>query len=91
MSKIFERLMENQVKPYANTFLNPLLCGFREGNSTQYALLRFVENCKKALDNRKSTGAIFVDFSKAFDCLNHDLLTARLETWFHKKSFNFHI
>ena len=59
MSKIFERLMEKQIKPYANTFLNPLICGLREGHSTQHALLRFVENRKRALDNRMSKWAIF--------------------------------
>ena len=60
MSKIFERLMEKQIKPFANTFLNPLICGFREGHSALHVLLRFVENCKKTLDNRMSTAAIFV-------------------------------
>ena len=68
--------MENQVKPFANTFLNPIVCGFREGHNTQHALIRFVENCKKVLDNRMCTGAIFIDLSKAFDCLNHYLLIA---------------
>ena len=81
LSKIFERLIEKQVKPYTNSFLSPLLCGYREGYSTQHALLRLVENCKKALDQKMNTGAVFIDLSKAFDCLNHDLLIAKLDAY----------
>ena len=58
LSKIFERLIDYQVKPYTNTSLNPLLCGFKEGHSTQHALLQLVKLYKKALDQTMSTGAI---------------------------------
>ena len=35
----------------------------------------------KALDERKVAGAILTDLSKAFDCLSHDLLIAKLEAY----------
>ena len=35
LCSIFEILIENEVKPYTNTFMNPLLCGFMEGHSTR--------------------------------------------------------
>ena len=50
MSKIFERLMNNQILQFSEHFLSPLLCGFRSGYSTQHALLRFVGKCKESLD-----------------------------------------
>ena len=80
-SKVYERLMESQMKAYARCFLNALLCGFRENYSTQHALLRFLENCRRALDSGNTAGAVFMDLSKAFDCLNHDLLIAKLEAY----------
>ena len=33
---------------------------------------------RKALDDKKITGAILTDLSKAFDCLSHDLMIAKL-------------
>lgn len=48
-----------------------------------YVLLKTVT---KALDNKMSTGAVFIDLSNAFDCLNHDLLIAKLEAYGLSKS-----
>ena len=78
--------MEDQIKPFTCRYLNPLLCGFREKHSTQHALLRFVETCKRALEKGDSTGAVFFDLSKAFDCLNHDLSIAKLEAYGFSKA-----
>ena len=61
--------------------LSNYLCGFRKGFSTQYCLITMLEKWKKALDNRKNAGALLTDLSKAFDCLNHELLIAKLEAY----------
>ena len=63
------------------SILSPLLCGFREGYSTQHALLRLVEDLKASLDEKLIAGTVMMDLSKAFDCLPHDLLIAKLHAY----------
>ena len=75
-SKIFERIMYKQIYNHMKSILSPLLCGFREGYSTQHALLRLVEDLKASLDEKLIAGTVMMDLSKAFDCLPHDLLIA---------------
>ena len=41
---------------------------------------------KKALDEQKVAGAVLTDLSKAFDCLPHDLLIAKLHAYGFEKS-----
>ena len=61
--------------------LSPYLCGFRKGYSTEYCLIVMLERFRKALDNNEKFGALLTDLSKAFDCLNHELLIAKLEAY----------
>ena len=43
LSKLFEKIMYDQLYEYAETFLNKLLCGFRKAHSTQHALFRLLK------------------------------------------------
>ena len=81
VSKIFERLMHDEIFSYIDSHLSNYLCGFRKGYSTQYCLIAMLERWKKALDNQHLAGALLTDLSKAFDCLNHELLIAKLEAY----------
>ena len=63
---------------YMNNSLNELLCGFCEARSTQYALFKLLRAWLKEPDNSEFIGTIFMDLSKAYDCLPHDLLIAKL-------------
>ena len=78
LSKIFERLLYNQMNDYINPLLSKYQCGFRKGTSAQNCLLFMVEKVKKCLDNKGVTGILLTDLSKAFDCIDHELLIAKL-------------
>ena len=50
-------------------------------HSTQYVLTRLIQTLKIGLDNSGLVGTILTDLSKAYDCLPHDLLIAKLEAY----------
>ena len=81
ISKIFERNMYNQILEYIDKSLSPYLFGFRKGHNTEQCLVIMLESWKKALDEKCFAGAILTDLSKAFDCLNHELLIAKLNAY----------
>ena len=82
VSKIFERILFNQLQRFSNKFLSPLLCGFRKGYSTQYALINLLQKWQKCLDASDGiVGTLLMDLSKAYDCVNHDLIIAKLEAY----------
>ena len=87
VSKIFERILQNQIKTYVEKHLSPFLCGYRKGYNTQYALTAMIEKWKEHLDKKGGIArAIMMDLSKAFDTLNHELLIAKLEAYGFDKS-----
>ena len=50
VSKVFERIMHNQISECINQFLSPYLCGYRQGFSTQQALVSLIKKWKAILD-----------------------------------------
>lgn len=86
LSKIFEKELNEQICEYMDQFLSDFLFGYRPGFGTQYCLVVMIEAWKKALDEGKVAGAILTDLSKAFDCISHELLIAKLAAYGFEKS-----
>ena len=57
-----------------NSFFSPKQFGFREGISTEDALLDFYTFIHKALDDKMLSASFFVDITKAFDMVDHEIL-----------------
>ena len=79
----------DQLTDFFNFHFHPSLSAFRKGFGCQTALLKIIEDWKKALDENKYIAAILMDLSKAFDCLPHDLILLKLEAYgLSEKSIN---
>ena len=62
-----------------NQHISNLVSAYRKNNSSQHVLIRLLEEWKKCLDNNYAVGGVLMDLSKAFDCVLHDLLIAKLD------------
>ena len=81
ISKIFERVIFNQLYEYMtlnNLFINSQY-GFRKKHSTELAALELVDRVAKDMDKNKVPLSIFIDLSKAFDTLDHEILLQKLK------------
>ena len=81
ISKIFEKLLCKQITICIDPLLSKSQCGFRKGFSAQHCLLAMLEKWKNAVDKGKVFGALLTDLSKAFDCLSHELIIAKLNAY----------
>lgn len=81
ISKVFESIIGKQLRSSLEDegILNPSQFGFRENRSCELALNTMVDDWRLSLDNRKNVLSLFLDLSKAFDTVDHNLLVQVLQ------------
>ncbi|CAG9138106.1 unnamed protein product [Plutella xylostella] len=80
LSKVLESIVHRQLTAFLcnGGLLNPYQSGFRAGHSTTTALLKVTEDIRSGMENRMITVLVLIDFSNAFNAVDHDLLLAVL-------------
>ena len=81
ISKIFERLIFKQLIIFFEPVFSKYQCGFRKGHDAQHCLLTMTKKWKKCLDSNGACGSLLRNLSKAFECLPHSLLIAKLHAY----------
>ena len=81
ISKIFERIIYDKMVKFIdkNNIFSDTQFGFRRKMSTETALLKFMDYVHNGLASKHYVGTVFMDLSKAFDVMNHDILKQKLE------------
>ena len=73
--------MFRQMSAYFDEIFSKYQYGFRKGYSTQQCPLALLTKWKAAADKGIVFGALLTDLSKVFNCLNHELLIAKLNAY----------
>lgn len=82
-SKIFERIISNRILSYVEKYgiLAKSQFGFRKKHSTYMAMMQLYDKVSDAIDKNEFCVGIFIDLSKAFDTINHDILLQKLNAY----------
>ena len=62
--------------PYFDKLFSKFQCGFQKGFNAQHCLITMIEKWRRSVDAGGQVGALLTDLSKAFDCIDHELLIA---------------
>ena len=78
--KLIEKIVHNRLSNFLenHSLLDPNQGGFRKNNPTINSIANYIDNIYDAINNNKTSLAIYIDFSKAFDTVNHEILLQKL-------------
>ena len=81
LAKIFESIAGRHLLVFLEPSLDDSQFGSRKGRSTTHAIVTLLHNWMASLDSGGSVRAIFIDFRKAFDLVNHNILFSKLKKY----------
>ena len=79
--KILEHIIHDRIVSFCEEYqiLNPNQGGFRTKHSTTSTVAKFTDNLYQSINDHSYSIATFIDFSKAFDTVNHEILLQKLD------------
>ena len=90
--KLLERLIHTQISDYldSNNILSENQYGFRKGLSTSIAIFEVLKILHQNWNDKLYSGCVFIDFSRAFDSIDHQIIIEKLELYgFNNTAFKF--
>lgn len=81
INKILEKIINNRLVAFFEecSILSNVQNGFRKGKSTTRAIYQAMAGILESLNDQKYTSALCIDLSKAFDSVDHTILSSKLE------------
>ena len=79
--KVYEKCLYKQVANCMETILSNFQCGFRKGFDAKQCLVGMIEKATRIMNKGEHFSALLTDLSKAFACLPHDMLIAKLDAY----------
>ena len=73
-SKIMFKILQARLQQYVNRELPDVQAGFRKGRASEIKFLTSIGSSKKTREFQKNIYFCFIDYAKAFDCVNHNKL-----------------
>ena len=88
-SKIFKKIIFFHMTNFINknNIITKFQYGFQARKSTEAALMDLVDYVYKGLNEKSNVGAVFMDLSKAFDVMSHDILKSKLSHYGFRGNF----
>ena len=75
------KILQARLQQYMNRELLDVQAGFRKGRGTRDQIANIRWTMEKAREFQKNISFCFIDYAKAFDCVDHNKLWKILKRW----------